>query len=73
MGLRKFILKIYKGYKMYVANLIYKEDLSAEVSSLKVKSDLFEDGQVYTWSLIQVSYSGYKSDRSFNSFKVIKE
>ena len=73
VGLRKFILKIYKGYKMYVANLIYKEDLSSDVSSVKIKSDLFEDGQVYTWSLIQISYAGYKSDRSFNSFKVIKE
>jgi len=71
--LRKFIFKIYKGYKMYLANLIYKEDLPPDASSVKIKSDLFEDGQVYTWSLIQISYSGYKSDRSFNSFKVIKE
>ncbi len=73
VGLRKFIFKIYKGYKMYLANLIYKEDLPPDTSSIKIKSDLFEDGQVYTWSLIQISYSGYKSDRSFNSFKVIKE
>jgi hypothetical protein len=73
VGLRKFILKIFKGYNMYVANLIYKEDLSPDTSSLKVSSDLFEDGQVYTWSLVQISFSGFKSDRSFNSFKVIKE
>ena len=73
VGLRKFILKIYKGYNMYVANLIHKEDLSPDISSVMIKSDLFEDGQVYTWSLIQISYAGFKSDRSFNSFKVIKE
>jgi len=72
VGIRGFTLKIYKGYNMYAANLIHKEDLSPEVSSVKIKSDLFEDGQVYTWSLIRLSFSGYKSDKSFNSFKVIK-
>ena len=73
VGLRKFILKIYKGYNMYVANLIHKEDLSPDLSSVMINSDLFEDGQVYTWSLIQISYAGFKSDKSFNSFKVINE
>jgi len=73
VGLRKFILKIYKGYNMYLADLIHKEDLPPDASSIKIKSDLFENGQVYTWSLTQISYSGYKSDKSFNSFKVIKE
>ena len=58
---------------MYAANLIYKENLPAGASSIKVKADLFEVGQVYTWSLAQVSFAGYKSDKSFNSFKVIKE
>ena len=34
---------------------------------------LLKDGKVYTWSLVRVSYAGYKSDKSFNSFKVIKK
>lgn len=72
-GIRGFILKIYKGYNMYAANLIHKEDLPPDADSVKVKSYLFTDGQVYTWSLIRVSFAGYKSDRSFNSFKVIKK
>ena len=72
-GIRGFILKIYKGYNMYAANLIHKEDLPPGSSSVKIKSELFEDGQIYTWSLIRVSYTGYKSDRSFNSFKLIKK
>jgi len=72
IGVRGFIFRIYKGYNMYAANLIHKEDLPASASSLKIKSDLFADGQVYTWSLIRVSSTGYKSDKSFNSFKVIK-
>jgi len=73
VGIRGFTIKIYKGYNMYAGDLIYKEDLPQDASSLKVDSGLFEDGQVYTWSLIRISYTGYKSDRSFNSFKVIKE
>ena len=73
VGIRGFTLKIYKGYNMYATNLIHKEDLPPDASSVKIRSDLFEDGQVYTWSLIRVSYAGYKSDRSFNSFKVIKK
>ncbi len=68
-----FILKIYKGYNMYADNLILKENLSADVSTFTAKADLFQDGRVYTWSLIRVSFGGYKSDRSFNSFKVIKK
>jgi hypothetical protein len=73
VGMRGFTLKLYKGYNMYAANLIHKEDLPSEAASVKIGSDLFEDGQVYTWSLIRFSFSGYKSDKSFNSFKVIKK
>ncbi|MFA6129981.1 MAG: hypothetical protein WC731_03235 [Candidatus Omnitrophota bacterium] len=73
VGIRGFTLKIYKGYNMYSADLIFKEELPADASSFKVKSDFFQNGQVYTWSLIRVSYTGSKSDRSFNSFKVIKK
>jgi len=67
-----YTFKLYQGYNMYAANLIYREDLPADVSSVKVSSDLFKDGQVYTWSLIRISFRGYKSDRSFNSFRVIR-
>lgn len=73
VGIRGFTLKIYKGYNMYAANLLLKEDLPPDASSFNVKSEFFADGQVYTWSLIRTSYTGYKSDKSFNSFKVVKE
>jgi hypothetical protein len=73
MGIRSFIFKLYKGYNMYEAALIYKENVSADNSSLQIKADLFEDGQVYTWSLVQVALAGQKSDKSFNSFKVEKK
>lgn len=68
-----FIFRLYKGYNMYAADVIYKKDISGNDSSFKVDSNLFEDGQVYTWSLIQVALGGEKSDKSFNSFKVIKQ
>lgn len=73
VGVRGFIFKIYKGYNMYAGDLIHKEELPAGAYSVKVKPELFEEGQVYTWSLVQVSSAGYKSDRSFNSFKVLKK
>jgi hypothetical protein len=73
MGIDHFIFRIYKGYNMYESGLFYKQNLPADESSVKIKSDLFKDSQVYTWSLIQVSFSGQKSDKSFNSFKVIKK
>jgi len=67
-----YVLRIYKGYNMYSDNLILKKNLPADASTFEVKADLFEDGKVYTWSLIRVAFAGYKSDKSFNSFKVIK-
>ncbi|TAM41360.1 hypothetical protein EPN54_01920 [bacterium] len=73
VGVHGFIFKLYKGYNMYAADLIRKEELPAGAYSIKISPELFEDGRVYTWSLVQVSSAGYKSDRSFNSFKVIKK
>lgn len=73
MGIDHFIFRIYKGYNMYESGLIYKQNLPSNESLVKIKSELFEDSQVYTWSLIQVVFSGKKSEKSFNSFKVIKK
>jgi len=70
---RKFILKIYKGYNMYADNLIVREELPQSAAIYNASSALFNDGQVYTWSLIRVTGAGYKSDRSFNSFKVVRK
>jgi hypothetical protein len=65
--------RLYKGYNMYGPDLIYKENPPKNASSIKIKAGLFQDGQVYSWSLIQVAISGRKSDKSFSSFKVIKK
>jgi len=67
-----YLLRIYKGYNMYADGLILKEKLPGSASSFKVNADLFEDGETYTWSLVRIAFAGYKSDKSFNSFKVTK-
>ena len=68
-----FIFRLYKGYNMYESGLILKQQVGSSEISTRVKSGLFEDGQVYTWSLVQVFFTGSKSDKSFSSFKVVKK
>jgi hypothetical protein len=70
---RGYILKAYQGYNMYADKLILKENLPAHLVSFKAEADLFKPGKVYTWSLVRISSAGYKSDKSYNSFKVVKK
>jgi hypothetical protein len=72
-GTDHFIFKIYKGYNMYAPDLIYEQSLPPYTSSIKIKSELLEEGRVYTWSLIQVFLGGQKSDKSSSPFKIIKK
>lgn len=64
--------RLYKGYDTYAANLIFKQRLPFSEFSLKIKAELFENNQVYTWTLRQVTHAGEKSNPAFNSFRVIK-
>lgn len=72
IGIRNYDFRLYKGYEMYQDKIILKKTLPFNVSSLSVEAGLFEDNQVYTWSIIQIDNKGQKSDKSFVSFKVIK-
>ena len=64
--------RLYKGYNMLESTLIFKQKVDPTQNAVALSAAMFEDGQVYTWSLRQV-YDGYrKSDRSYQSFKVIK-
>ena len=65
--------RLFKGYDMYASDLIHKENLSVRESSIKIKSEVFQDGQVYTWSLMRVAVNEQKSDKSFSSFMIIKK
>jgi len=68
-----FELKIYKGYNMYEANLIYKAKIKPDIESPQVPASLFTENQVYTWSLRQVFIGGRKGDKGFSSFKIIRK
>jgi len=70
---RGYIFKIYKGYNMFASGLIFSKELPADASSIKINPELFTAGQVYTWSLVRISFNGAKSDKSFNSFKVLNQ
>ncbi|MGA2775216.1 MAG: hypothetical protein ABSE81_04065 [Candidatus Omnitrophota bacterium] len=64
--------RIYKTYTTYGKNLILKERIPSDTTSLRIKADTFQNNQVYTWVLKVVSRGGQKSDSVYNSFKVIK-
>ncbi|NQS89669.1 hypothetical protein HQ584_07775 [Patescibacteria group bacterium] len=65
-------LRLYKGYEMVEGTLIFKKRLSGREYKVEVESDVFENGQVYTWSLRLGYRGGDKSVRSTQSFKIIK-
>lgn len=70
--LRKYYdFRIYKGRNMVEANIIYRKHVDPATYSVVLGSDLFQEGQVYTWSLRQV-YDSDKSAEVYNSFTVIK-
>jgi hypothetical protein len=58
---------------MVESTLILKKGIPPDTFYVSVKTDLFKDGHVYTWSLRQVYDVSGKSRRSFHSFKVVKK
>ena len=70
---RYYDFRLYKGYDTYQKNLILKEQIPNDTFSFKVESAVFENNQVYTWTLKRINLAGQKSDLVYNSFKVIKE
>jgi hypothetical protein len=64
--------RLYKGYDMLESTLIFKDRVPAGEHELQVKTDLFKNGEVYTWSLRQVYRGSSKSQRSVWSFRVFK-
>jgi hypothetical protein len=64
--------RLYKGRQTYASDEIYKEQVGPDAYHVVLKADMFEDGQVYTWTLRQL-YFDNKSDAAYNSFKVVKK
>jgi hypothetical protein len=51
-----------------------RKRLPANVYSFSVSADVFQDGEVYTWTLRQAySDNTFKSDAAYDAFKVIKK
>ncbi len=71
--LRYYDFRVYKGYNTVGANLILKEQVPATSHVASIKAETFEVNQVYTWVLRAVAIGGEKSDKSFESFKIIKK
>jgi len=65
--------RLYKGRNMYQSAMIFKKRIPHNEFSVSIKSDIFKDGQVYTWSLRQVYIVSFKSRRSYASFKITKK
>lgn len=70
---RYYDFRLYKGREMLESTLIFKERVGPHIYKLSLRSDLFEDSEVYTWSLRQVYYTSGKSLRSSCSFMVVKK
>ncbi len=65
---------LYKGYGQYESDIIVNEHVKPAVYSFSVNAEIFEDGQVYTWSIRQVyTDMAFKSNATYNSFKVSKK
>lgn len=64
--------RLYKGYQTLESTLLHKEKIDGHTDHVILAASMFQDGQVYTWTLRRL-YRVNKSDRSRVSFKVIKK
>jgi hypothetical protein len=65
-------VRIYRGYDMLESTLIFKIQTAPDADRICVRSDLFANGGIYTWSIRQRYIGLAKSRRSYASFGVIK-
>jgi len=68
-----YLFRLYKGYATTKDNLLVEKRVPNDEFKLSLSASQFEDGQVYTWVVVQVFNSGKKSDKSFASFRVHKK
>jgi hypothetical protein len=65
--------RLYKGYTTDSSSLIYSEQVDAGEPYADVRAEKFENGQTYTIVIKSISQEGFKSDKVFSSFQVIKK
>ncbi len=66
-----YIFKLYKGYNTVDSTLIRRLEVRIRDYPVRIPVKDLEAGQVYTWSLQQVVFTGFKSDRSYGTFKIV--
>lgn len=72
-GFREYYdFRLYKGYSTVESTRILKQEVPSDNYQINLQSSLFEDGQIYTWTLRQVYSAGRKSDPSHASFRIKK-
>ena len=62
--------RLYKGYQTVEDTLLYQENISQ--NEVWLDQAIFDDGQVYTWSVRQVDRRQYRGRRNFASFRIVK-
>ena len=60
-GLDHYDFRLYKGHETLENGLIKQQNIPAGQASIKLSADIFENGQVYAWSIRQV---GVRKGRS---------
>lgn len=64
--------RLYKGYRTIASSLLLKNRLPAVSYSIGIEAELFDDNQIYTWTLRKAFLDGKKGELSSNSFRIIK-
>jgi len=63
---------LYKGEKIKEKNLVFEKRMMNNEYSIEIDSDLFENGEFYTWGIRQFFLRGKKNNESFALFRVYK-
>lgn len=69
----RYEFRLYKGYDTVEANLILRQNIPNDQYPLELPAENFAVGEVYVWTLKQVSLGGIKSDIAISPFKIIKK
>ena len=72
MQRRYYDVRVYRGYDMVESTRIARILADPAADRVELDADLFQDGQVYTWSVRQRYYGMARSYRTYASFQVIK-
>ena len=70
---KHYDFRLYRGYEPTAENLILHNRLSGNTHKLILDATIFQDNEIYTWSVTQTNYKGFRSPPGFRSFRVRKK